>query len=79
MNYHVYFRRPDDCVVYTSVTEHHEVSLVHRGRNGRWHCALCDVLDCRHTRAAEQAEHQAGGDAAGGTLGGVFTIPLPNG
>lgn len=74
MNYHVYFRRPDDCVVYSPATEHHEVSLVHRRGDGTWHCALCDATDCRHSVAALEAGHEAGdGDPAGAS--GALTAP----
>ena len=79
MDYHVYFRRPDDCVVYTPVTEHHEISLLHR-MTGGWHCALCDATDCRHAEAAARAaEQQAGDSRAADAAGSVFTVPRPDG
>lgn len=78
MNYHAYFRRPDDCVVYAPVTEDREISLVHRGGDGRWHCALCDATDCRHVRVAVQADGGASNHLTGAG-DGVFTVPLPNG
>ena len=68
MDYHVYFRRPDDCVVYAPATEHHEISLLHRLRGREWHCALCDATDCRHAEAASRAAEQAAdlqGEAGG--------------
>ena len=78
MRYHVYFRRPNDCVVYAPVTEHHEVSLVHRGHDGSWHCALCDATDCRHASAASRAGDDAAGDGLAGTAGDLGTDPLPD-
>lgn len=65
MEYETYFRRPDDCVVYAPPTEAREVSLVHRQRNGEWHCALCDSTRCRHADAAEEADREReAGEAA---------------
>lgn len=52
MKYEVYFRRPNDCVVFAPLTAPREVSLVHRAGDGQWHCALCDATDCRHAEAA---------------------------
>lgn len=76
-SYHAYFRRPDDCIVYAPLTEDQEISLVHRGGDGRWHCALCDATDCRHARVAGQAENGTADYLRGG--GGVYTVPLPSG
>lgn len=55
IRYDVYFRRPDDAVVYATPPAPRETSLLHRGGDGRWHCALCDSTDCRHTEAADRA------------------------
>lgn len=79
MHYHVYFRRPDDCVVYAPATEHHEVSLVHRVADGSWHCALCGATDCRHAAAALRADDEAAEGDLPGAGDGVFNVPLPNG
>ncbi len=54
--YEVYFRRPDDAVVYAAVTGHNEVSLVHHNGDGSWHCALCDATECKHIQAARAAK-----------------------
>mgnify|MGYP006302808149 CR=1 FL=1 len=59
--YEVYFRRPDDAIVYASVPDHGEVSLVHRNADGSWHCALCNATDCRHVHVARTAKE---GEAA---------------
>lgn len=53
--YEVYFRRPDDAVVWAQITDHTEISLVHHNRDGSWHCALCNTTDCRHVVAAQAA------------------------
>lgn len=50
--YEIYFRRPDDCVVYAADTSQREVSLLHHQGEGEWHCALCDSTRCRHTEVA---------------------------
>lgn len=54
--YEVYFRRPDDCVVFAPANVSREISLLHRTADGQWHCALCDTTRCRHTEAAEAGE-----------------------
>lgn len=51
--FEVYFRRPDDCVVYAPIGAPQEISLLHRQADGSWHCALCGETRCRHTAAAE--------------------------
>jgi hypothetical protein len=56
MEYEVYFRRADDCVVFAPSTERREISLLRRRADGTWHCALCDSTSCRHTVAAEEAD-----------------------
>lgn len=76
MNYHVYFRRPDDCVVYTQAGRS-DVSLVHRQADGRWHCALCGATRCQHSHAAAHADDEAGGTGLVGAGGRVFTVCLP--
>lgn len=53
--YEVYFRRPNDAVVYAASTDVSEVSLLHRDSDGRWHCALCDAHACRHIDVARSA------------------------
>ena len=53
--YDVYFRRPDDAVVYATAADVHEVSLVHRYSDGRWHCALCNASRCAHIEVAVSA------------------------
>ncbi len=53
--YEVYFRRPNDAVVYTSADDVSEVSLLHRYPDGSWHCALCDAHECRHIDVARSA------------------------
>jgi hypothetical protein len=55
MEYEIYFRRPNDCVVYARNPDVREVSLLHRRRGGEWHCALCDSTRCPHVEVAEQA------------------------
>lgn len=55
MPYEVYFRRPNDAVVFAETAEVKEVSLLHRNADGAWHCALCDATECRHAAAAEAA------------------------
>jgi hypothetical protein len=54
--YEVYFRRPDDAVVYAAVTGPTEVSLVHRNADGSWHCSLCNATECHHVEAARNAK-----------------------
>lgn len=58
MDYEIYFRRPDDCVVFTPISEKREVSLLHRRRDGEWHCALCDSTGCRHSEFAARAARE---------------------
>ena len=60
MEYELYFRRPDDCVVYSADPETREVSLVHRQRDGIWHCALCRSTGCRHVHVAARATGEVG-------------------
>lgn len=56
--YEVYFRRPNDAVVYAADPGAHEVSLLHRYPDGAWHCALCNATRCRHIEAAEAAHRE---------------------
>lgn len=58
MEYEVFFRRPNDCVVFAPITETKEVTLLHRQRDGAWHCALCDSTSCRHGEVAERAARE---------------------
>ena len=58
--FEVYFRRPDDAVVYTRTVDSREVSLVHRNRDDSWHCALCDATECRHIKAARTSARNTG-------------------
>lgn len=53
--YEVYFRRPNDAVVYAAAAHEKEVSLLHRYTDGSWHCALCNATACRHIEVAEAA------------------------
>lgn len=53
--YEVYFRRPNDAVVYASADDGGEVSLLHRYPDGRWHCALCNAHECRHIEVVRGA------------------------
>lgn len=53
--YEVYFRRPNDAVVFAADPDAKEVSLLHRYRDGSWHCALCTATECPHIEAAEAA------------------------
>ena len=53
--YEVYFRRPDDAIVFAADPHAHEVSLLHRYPDDSWHCALCDSTECAHIEAARAA------------------------
>ncbi len=55
-DYEVYFRRPDDAVVWAPIAGHNEISLVHHNHDDSWHCALCNSTDCQHARAARSAK-----------------------
>ncbi|MDX1675785.1 MAG: hypothetical protein R3314_13410 [Longimicrobiales bacterium] len=54
--FEVYFRRPDDAVVFAMTEDSREVSLVHRYGDGSWHCALCNARECRHIEVARAAD-----------------------
>lgn len=58
MDYEIYFRRPNDCVIYAPDNETREVSLLHRRGDGEWHCALCDSTHCRHAEVAACAARE---------------------
>lgn len=61
--FEVYFRRPDECVVFATEPDPREISLVHHYPDGHWHCALCNDIRCRHVEAAEAAVTQEGAPA----------------